>query len=94
VPSQSALVQFLSGAWLRIAINIFPASTMRLRLTMGIELKRHLDAAARLIGAWSRSTSARALLASERSRSKPTGILFSTRLPSDNRRLAAYGDYR
>jgi hypothetical protein len=39
----------------------------------------------RLIGTWSRSTSAHALLASGRCRTKPIGTLFSTRLPSDCR---------
>ena len=33
VVSQSAPSPFLSGAWLRIAVNISPAATMRSRLT-------------------------------------------------------------
>ena len=33
LPFQSAVSPFLSGAWLRIAVSIFPAATMRSRLT-------------------------------------------------------------
>ena len=33
LPIQSAVSPFLSGAWLRIAVSIFPAATMRSRLT-------------------------------------------------------------
>ena len=33
IPTQSALSPFLSVAWLRIAVSIFPAATMRSRLT-------------------------------------------------------------
>ena len=33
IPSQSAVSPFLPGAWLRIAVSIFPAATMRSRLT-------------------------------------------------------------
>ncbi len=33
LPIQSAVSPFLSGAWLRIAVSIFPAAIMRSRLT-------------------------------------------------------------
>jgi len=33
LPIQSAVSPFLFGAWLRIAVSIFPAATMRSRLT-------------------------------------------------------------
>jgi hypothetical protein len=46
LPIQSAVSPFLSGAWLRIAVSIFPAATMRSRLTAWVlELKRQLDVA-------------------------------------------------